>query len=129
MHALLIKARVTGNIWIGLVLLAIGLLIQGGLIRKLAEHHMPFGSLMLIVAITVLVALDEVVSIVHPLFRIRGELYLPGWYPFISSIGFVAVTAVVVLRVEGLAQERWMMGSTRLQAMMGANTTPGYLSA
>jgi len=59
-HAMLIEERVTGILWVGLVLLAVGVLIQGGLLRKLAERQMPFGSLMLIVAVTVLVALDEV---------------------------------------------------------------------
>jgi len=104
-HAMLIEERVTGILWVGLVLLAVGVLIQGGLLRKLAERQMPFGSLMLIVAVTVLVALDEVVSILHPQFRIRGELYLPGLFSFISSIGFVVVTAAVAIRVVWLMRK------------------------
>ena len=67
--------------------------------RKLAERRAPFGPLLLIVAVTGLVALDEVVSILHPLIRIGGEIYLPGAFSFISSIGFVVVTAVAALRV------------------------------
>jgi len=48
---------------------------------------------------------DEVVSILHPIFRIRGELYLPGLFSFISSIGFVVVTAAVAIRVVWLMRK------------------------
>ena len=98
MHVPIVVGMLTGILWIRLVLLAIGVLIQGGIVRRLEERQMPFGSLVLIVAVTVLVAMDEVVSILHPMFRIRGELYLPGVFSFISSIGFVIVTVVVVFR-------------------------------
>jgi hypothetical protein len=102
LFAILTDQTTEGVIWISLVTLVLGVLLQGSLLNRIEGMSLPIGSIVILGVITFLVGIDEIINIVHSNIRISGEIYTPSLVDLIGSIGFLFIAIFVIYKIVSL---------------------------
>ncbi|OGO15077.1 MAG: hypothetical protein A2Z14_05360 [Chloroflexi bacterium RBG_16_48_8] len=102
LFAILTDQTTEGIIWISVVTLVLGALLQGSLLNRIEGMSLPIGSIVIFGGVTVLIGIDEVINIVHSNIKIAGEIHTPSLVALISSIGFVFIAIIVIFKVVSL---------------------------
>ena len=102
LFAILTDQTTEGIIWISVVTLVLGALLQGSLLNRIEGMSLLVRSIVIFGGVTVLIGIDEVINIVHSNIKIAGEIHTPSLVALISSIGFVFIAIIVIFKVVSL---------------------------
>jgi hypothetical protein len=104
LFALLTDQTIEGIIWITVITIVILVLLEGSLVSRIEGKYLPLGSVIILGGITFLIGIDEIINIVYSKVVISGEIHTPSLVSLISSVGFVVIAVIVLLKLNYLYQ-------------------------
>jgi hypothetical protein len=104
LFALLTDQITEGIIWIAILVVVLVVLLQGSLLSRFEGMNLPFGPVLILGGVTVLIGIDEIINIVYSKVTITGKIHIPSLVSLVSSIGFVVIAVIVVLKLVNLVR-------------------------
>ena len=95
----------SGIIFLILAVVVVLVMLEGHLVRLLEGREMPAGSLILVISMFVLVALDELANLATASPAQFSALGFPMVLSTVESIGFVLLAALLVWRLLSLVRQ------------------------